>query len=116
MQVARETVDAPRRPEHVAAEKRGDVDIKGEGMMTTTNYYYYHGRSGDRGRGVSLWCRWFPSGNVESESLAARVRYGRCAAQLQANRRAPGVPLAGEVLRMRARLNKKTNIKTLRRA
>ena len=60
MQVARETVDAPRRPEHVAAEKRGDVDIKGEGMMTTTNYYYYHGRSGDRGGGVSLWCRWFP--------------------------------------------------------
>ena len=37
MQVARETADAPRRPEHVA-EKRGDVDIKG--MMMTT--YYYH--------------------------------------------------------------------------
>ncbi len=36
MQVARETADAPRRPEHVA-EKRGDVDIKG--MMMTT---YYH--------------------------------------------------------------------------
>ena len=62
MQVARETVDAPRRPEHVA-EKRGDVDIKGEGMMTTTNYYYHDGwagRSGDRGGWVSLWCRWFP--------------------------------------------------------
>ena len=56
MQVARETVDAPRRPEHVAAEKRGDVDIKG--MMMTT---YYHaavvmGRAfrGPRRRGLTV--------------------------------------------------------------
>ena len=57
MQVARETADAPRRPEHVA-EKRGDVDIKG--MMMTT-YYYYHaavtmGRAfrGPRRRGLTV--------------------------------------------------------------
>ena len=83
MQVARETVDAPRRPEHVAAEKRGDVDIKG--MMTTTNYHYHAavvmGRAfrGPRRRGLTVVPVVPPP--ATSSLRVSRLAYGAAAAR-----------------------------------
>ena len=81
MQVARETADAPRRPEHVA-EKRGDVDIKG--MMMTT--YYYHaavtmGRAfrGPRRRGLTVVPVVPPP--ATSSLRVSRLEYGTAAAR-----------------------------------
>ena len=82
MQVARETADAPRRPEHVA-EKRGDVDIKG--MMTTTNYHYHAavvmGRAfrGPRRRGLTVVPVVPPP--ATSSLRVSRLAYGTAAAR-----------------------------------